>query len=64
MKYSMLINGFTVINLTKLDVWTGLAELKIGRAYIQKGKILNTMPSLLKTMSELEVIYKTLPGWS
>jgi len=64
MKYSTLINGFTSINLTKLDVLTGLPELKIGRAYKHNGKILNTMPSSLKTMSELEVIYETLPGWS
>jgi len=64
MKYSTLINGFTALNLTKLDVLTGLAEVKIGRAYKHKGKILNTMPSCLKTMSEIEVIYETVPGWS
>jgi adenylosuccinate synthase len=64
MRYSTLINGFTALNLTKLDVLTGLAEVKIGRAYKHNGKILNTMPSCLKTMSEIEVIYETLPGWS
>jgi len=64
MKYSTLINGFTSLNLTKLDVLTGLAEVKIGRAYKHKGKIVNTMPSCLKTMSEIEVIYETVPGWS
>ena len=64
MKYSTLINGFTALNLTKLDVLTGLAEVKIGRAYKHNGKILNTMPSCLKTMSEIEVIYETLPGWT
>lgn len=64
MRYSTLINGFTALNLTKLDVLTGLAEVKIGRAYKHNGKILNTMPSCLKTMSEIEVIYETLPGWT
>ncbi|KAL3778754.1 hypothetical protein ACHAWO_011408 [Cyclotella atomus] len=64
MKYSTLINGFTAVNLTKLDVLTGLEEIKIGRAYKHNGKILNTMPSSLKTMSELEVLYETLPGWT
>lgn len=64
MKYSTLINGFTSLNLTKLDVLTGLAEVKIGRAYKHQGKIMNTMPSCLKTMAEIEVIYETLPGWS
>jgi len=64
MRYSTLINGFTSLNLTKLDVLTGLAEVKIGRAYQHQGKILNTMPSCLKTMSEIEVIYETVPGWT
>jgi len=64
MRYSTLINGFTALNVTKLDVLTGLAEVKIGRAYKHNGKILNTMPSCLKTMSEIEVIYETLPGWT
>ena len=49
---------------TKLDVLTGLAEVKIGVAYKHKGRILNFMPSCLKTMSETEVVYETLPGWS
>merc|ERR1712127_1033866 len=64
MRYSTLINGFTSLNLTKLDVLTGLAEVKIGRAYKHECKILNTMPSCLKTMSEIEVIYETVPGWT
>jgi adenylosuccinate synthase len=64
MHYSTLINGFTALNLTKLDVLTGLPEVKIGRAYKHNGKILNSMPSCLKTMSEIEVIYETMPGWS
>jgi adenylosuccinate synthase len=29
MQYSCLINGCTVINLTKLDVWTGLDEIQL-----------------------------------
>lgn len=64
MHYSTMINGFTALNLTKLDVLTGLPEVKIGRAYMHDGKIMNTMPSCLKTMSEIEVIYETMPGWT
>jgi len=64
MKYSTLINGFTALNLTKLDVLTGLPEVKIGKAYKHGDKILTSMPGCLKTMSETEVIYETLPGWT
>ena len=64
MRYSTMINGFTALNLTKLDVLTGLKEVKIGRAYNHNGKEIYTMPSCLKTMSEIEVVYETLPGWT
>lgn len=64
MKFSTLINGFTSINLTKLDVFTGLPELKIGKAYKHNGKYLKTMPACLKTMAEIEVEYEVMPGWS
>ena len=63
MKYSTLINGFTAINLTKLDVLTGLPELKIGKGYKYKGEVINTMPASLKVLGDLEVEYETLPGW-
>lgn len=64
MRFSTLINGFTSINLTKLDVLTGLEEVKIGKAYKHDGKILTTMPADLKTLSSVEVMYETLPGWT
>jgi len=63
MQYSVLINGFTAINLTKLDVLTGLDEVKIGVAYKYKGQYLDTMPACLKILSECEVQYEVLPGW-
>ena len=64
MRYSTMINGFTALNLTKLDVLTRLPEVKIGRAYMHNGKIMNTMLSCLKTMSEIEVVYETMPSWT
>ena len=64
MKYSVLINGFTSINLTKVDVLTGMAELKIGKAYKYNGEYLSTMPANLTVLSDVEVEYETLPGWS
>lgn len=64
MQYSCLINGFSAINLTKLDVLTGLKEIKLGIAYKHKGTFLKTMPSCLQTLGECEVVYETLPGWT
>ena len=64
MKYSVLVNGFTSINLTKLDVLTGLKEIKIGKAYKSNGKYLDSMPACLKTLAGCEVEYEVLPGWT
>lgn len=63
MKYSNMVNGFTELNLTKLDVFTGLKEVKIGVAYIYQGKKLENMPSNLQLLEECRVEYETLPGW-
>jgi len=63
MKFSLMINGFTAINLTKLDVLTGLDEIKIGKGYMYKGALLEGMPSNLKVMSEIEMEYEVMPGW-
>ena len=64
MKYSAIINGFTSINLTKVDVFTGIPEIKLGKAYKYKGEYLNSMPASLEVLSNVEVEYETLPGWS
>lgn len=44
MQYSVLINGLTSLCLTKLDVLTGLPEVKIGKAYKYKGEYIKGMP--------------------
>ncbi|MFA5948541.1 MAG: adenylosuccinate synthase [Candidatus Gracilibacteria bacterium] len=62
-RYSTMINGYTTINLTKLDVLSGLKELKIAKAYKYEGKILESFPSSLDILEKVEVEYETLPGW-
>jgi adenylosuccinate synthase len=64
MKYSALINGFTSLNLTKLDVLTGLPQVQMGKAYKYEGKYLETMPASLQVLSNVEVEYEVMPGWS
>jgi adenylosuccinate synthase len=64
MKYSALINGFTSINLTKIDVLTGLPVVKLAKAYKYKGAVLESMPASLDVLSQVEVEYETLDGWT
>lgn len=63
-KYSNMLNGYTCFNLTKLDVMTGLKEIKIGVSYKHKGKEIKSMPADLDVLKEIEVEYETLPGWT
>jgi adenylosuccinate synthase len=63
MQYSAMINGFTSINLTKIDVLTGLPQIKLGIAYKHNGKYLSTMPANLTVLDGVEVEYEIMPGW-
>lgn len=63
MRYSCLINGYTSLNLTKLDVLDGLPEIKVATSYLYQGKELSSFPADLTMLGKVEVQYKTLPGW-
>ncbi|ODV90688.1 hypothetical protein CANCADRAFT_2418 [Tortispora caseinolytica NRRL Y-17796] len=62
-KYSHMINGYTSMNLTKLDVLDELEEVKVAVAYKYKGEELYTVPADLYDLEHVEVVYETLPGW-
>ncbi|MBD3360784.1 adenylosuccinate synthase [Candidatus Peregrinibacteria bacterium] len=62
-KYSVMINGLTEINLTKLDVLSGLEILKIGISYKYMNEYLHSFPASLETLEESEVNYIEMPGW-
>jgi len=68
-KYSALVNGFDSINLTKLDVLTGLSKIRIAIAYRNK-KMTEVrlpegyFPSHLEDLKEVVCEYETLEGWS
>ncbi|KAL1521076.1 hypothetical protein AB1Y20_022630 [Prymnesium parvum] len=64
MRYSCKINGFTHLNLTKLDVLTGLPEVKLGIKYMLDGKELTEMPASLRDLARCEVVYESFPGWT
>ncbi len=58
-------NGLDSINLTKLDVLTGLTEIKVATQYFLDDKEVFNIPTTRKANKELlRVEYETLPGWS
>jgi adenylosuccinate synthase len=63
LRYSAQINGFTELFLTKLDVLSGLKELKIAVAYRIDDVQRDYPPGTLSELERAEPIYETLPGW-
>lgn len=66
LRYSNRLNGYDSINITKLDVLTGMKEIKIATHYRIGETILpdGYMPQSLDELEKVEPIYLTLPGWS
>ncbi len=63
LRESARLCGLTEIALTKLDVLSGLKELKIASAYRYKGTEVLFPPQLEGAMDEVQPVYETLPGW-
>ncbi|GJM97272.1 hypothetical protein PR202_ga14188 [Eleusine coracana subsp. coracana] len=64
LKYCCQINGFSSLNLTKLDVLSGLPEIKLGVSYNKiDGQKLQSFPGDLDTLEQVQVQYEVLHGW-
>lgn len=65
LKYCCQINGFSSLNLTKLDVLSDLPEIRIGVSYKQlNGTSMSSFPSDLRILDQVQVEYEVLPGWN
>ena len=58
-----LVNGFTDIFLTKLDVLTGLAQIPICVGYQVDGQQIDHWPTTSRQIEQALPVYETLPGW-
>lgn len=63
LSYTNMLNDYTALALTKLDVLSNLDEIKIGTAYKLDGKLLDSPPTNANKLSRVEVVYETLKGW-
>ncbi|KAH8045797.1 adenylosuccinate synthase [Aureococcus anophagefferens] len=66
LRYSHALNGYDSLNLTKLDVLTGLETLKLGVDYVVDGATLprGYMPPGLDELAKVELDYLEFPGWT
>ncbi len=63
-RHSHLLNQFTRLIITKLDVLGGLDEIKVCNAYIHETKGIKThVPSTLEELEECVPQYITFEGW-
>lgn len=63
LKYSMALNGVDVIALTKLDVLSGMPEIRVCADYEYNGKRLEGFPASPHILDDVVPIYETFPGW-
>lgn len=62
-KHAGMINGLTDIVLTKIDVLSGLDEIKVCTGYEIDGEVLDYVPSDQMDVAKAVPVYTTLPGW-
>nr|CAD7424414.1 unnamed protein product [Timema monikensis] len=64
LQYTAVVNGYSALCLTKLDILDTLSEIKMVVAYKKKGKVLDYFPANAAEVGCVEVEYETLPGWN
>jgi adenylosuccinate synthase len=63
LRYAARVNGLTELALTKLDILTGLPDIKLCVAYRQGEQTLTELPFGPADLSPFEPVYEALPGW-
>ena len=63
LKYAIRINSLTGLSIMKLDVLSGLKEIKVCKAYEWKGEIFTEFLIGSFNLEEIKPIYVALPSW-
>lgn len=65
LRYALMINGVTSLALTKLDILSGLDEVKICTKYERTtdGRELENFTTDLRTLANIRPIYESFEGW-
>ena len=64
LKYSVRVNSLTELFITKLDVLSGLEEIKLGIGYMNGDKVITDYPYQQNVFYNAEPVYETYAGWS
>ena len=64
LKYSVRVNSLTELFITKLDVLSGLDEIKLGVGYKNGDEVITDYPYQQDVFYNAEPVYETFEGWS
>ena len=64
MKHAIEANGTTQLAITKLDVLGSFETIKICTGYRYQDQVLESFPTSVKLLEQVEPIYKSYPGWN
>ena len=64
LKYSVRVNSLTELFITKLDVLSGLEEIKLGMGYKTAEEVITDYPYQQSIFYDAEPVYETFEGWS
>lgn len=59
LRYTAMLNGFSSLVITKLDVLDQFDEIRVCTEY----RNTKTMPATFRALEAVEPVYETLPGW-
>ena len=62
-RYSALVNGYTSLVLTRLDVLDGFSTIKMCTGYKVDGEPIEHFPASIALLQKCEPVYEELPGW-
>ncbi|KRZ12801.1 Adenylosuccinate synthetase, partial [Trichinella zimbabwensis] len=63
LKYSIMINGFTHLAFTKLDVLDNFDTIKVAVEYKRNNAVVDAPPICVSQFKDIEIVYETFPGW-
>jgi adenylosuccinate synthase len=63
LRHASMVNGFSGMAVTKLDILDGLDKIKVCTAYKYKGKIYRSFPHELDIFENCTPVYEEMEGW-
>ena len=64
LRHAVRVNGVTSLALLKLDVLTGLSEIRACVEYRALGEPVRDFPASIRRLEACESVYKSFPGWN